>query len=178
MFRSPGNADVDRVDRWIYSAFFFFINKPTEGNLPATACHCFDILPRGRRLFWAMSTYGARGSCVGGARLTCRKSLPSLWMLPLYPEMFSMKLASLSRWGSASINSCAFCKSLVSSPSSRECVIKSCCVTNRLKGEKKTRTEEELEYLEEDLEVVDALNGQFEVFAQSLVVADPVAVFL
>ena len=88
-----------------------------------------------------------------------------------------MKLASLSRWGSASINSCAFCKSLVSSPSSRECVIKSCCVTNRLKGEK-NRTEEEPEYLEEDLEVVDALNGQFEVFAQSLVVADPVAVFL
>jgi hypothetical protein len=33
-------------------------------------------------------------------------------------------------------------------------------------------------YLEENLEVVDALNGQFEVFAQSFVVADPVTVFL
>ena len=47
-----------------------------------------------------------------------------------------------------------------------------------IKRWEKTRTEEESEYLEEDLEVVDALNGQFEVFAQSLVVADPVAVFL
>jgi hypothetical protein len=33
-------------------------------------------------------------------------------------------------------------------------------------------------YLEENLEVVDALNGQLEVFAQSFVVADPVTVFL
>lgn len=35
-----------------------------------------------------------------------------------------------------------------------------------------------MNYLEEDLEIVDALDGQFQVFAQSFIIADFMTVFL
>lgn len=44
------------------------------------------------------------------------KRRPSLWMLPRYPSMLEVNLSSCALWGTLSIKSRAFWRSLLSSP--------------------------------------------------------------